>query len=159
MKGNIKENIIHIIKVITGQDYKELKGEWEQQNITIDKLTLEKTLQEKRIKKLNSEVLKLEEEAIISTKTINELRDILEVATEDLKNILDKKDRQIKKLEQDLKKKEKQRHSSASKNGAYVVEIEKLKAQVEFLKKHRRSPSLDELKDYTLRRKSVCKKK
>lgn len=183
MKGNFKENIIHIIKVVTGQDYKELKTEWEQQNIEIDKLTTERNQKQKTIKKLNSEILKLEEDSIIHIKNINELRDMLDVATlktkqqekdlkklsldlteekqnsEDLIKLLDKKDRQIKKLEADLKEKEKQRHSSASKNGGYVVKIKELESQVEFLKTHRRSPSLDELKDYTLRRKSVCKKK
>ena len=176
MKGNLKENVIHIIKVITGQDYKELKAEWEQQNIEIDKLTIERNQKQKTIKKLNSELLKLEEDAIILIKNINELRDMLDAATlktkqqeKDLKSLssekiklekeLSEKDIQIKKLETDLKEKEKQRHSSASKNGGYMVKIKELESQVEFLKTHRRSPSLDELKDYTLRRKSVCKKK
>ena len=182
MKGNFKENIIHIIKVFTGQEYRELKAEWEQQNILIDKMRAGNRETLKKLAKENRKRLELEEDAKIHIKNINELRDMLDVATlknnqqekdlkklsldlkdekknnEDLIKLLDKKDRQVKKLEADLKEKEKQRHSSASKNGGYMVKIKELESQVEFLKTHRRSPSLDELKDYTLRRKSICKK-
>ena len=163
MKENLKENIIHIIKVITGQDYRELKGEWEQQNITIDELRLERNKKEKTIEKLKKEKVENQEEYARTMLEIRKEKDNvqteLDLAKVKIKNLeKDLKD-QKEKYEKEIEEKEKSRHSSASKNGAYVVRIKELEAQVEFLKKHRRSPSIDELKDYTLRRKSVCKKK
>lgn len=159
----MKESIIHIIKVITGQDYRELKAEWEAQNVTIDILTSERNKKEKEVEKLKKEKFENQETyAKTMLKIREEKRNIqteLDLANVRIKNLeKDLKD-QKSKYEKEIKEKEKSRHSSASKNGAYVVRIKELEAQVEFLKKHRRSPSLDELKDYTLRRRSVCKKK
>lgn len=165
MKENLKENFIHIIKVITGQAYKELKREWEQQNITIDKLTLEGNRKDKKIKSLMEEKEKLIEdysEKVLSYQdkiyAYEEITKEKENNEKNLKSSLEVADFKIKRLEADLKEKEKQRHSLASKIGGYVTEINKLKDTIEFLKKHRRAPSLEELKDYTERRKAVCKK-
>lgn len=162
----MKENIIHIIKVITGQDYRELKGEWEQQNRTIDELTVERNKKEKAVEKLKKEKVELQEKYDETVSTIAKINNEkekfktdLEVANLKIKNLEKDLKKQKLKYEKELEEKEKSRHSSASKNGAYAVRIKELETQVEFLKKHRRSPSLDELKDYTLRRKSVCKKK
>ena len=53
------EKIIHIIKVITGQDYRELKGEWEQQNRLIDELTVELNRAYKKNKMMKSQIYNL----------------------------------------------------------------------------------------------------
>lgn len=162
MKENLKENIVHIIKVITGQEYKELKGEWEQQNITIDKLTLERNKEAKKVEKLKKEKLELEgsyeEEKQILLEDIDDLRNGLQVAMVKIKKLeKDLKDQKAK-HEKALKEKENQRKQLACRIGGYVTENNKLKDQVNFLKTCKRAPSLDELKDYTLRRKSVSNK-
>ena len=159
MKGNLKENVIHIIKVVTGQDYRELKREWEQQNITIDELTLERNRKQKRIELLTRNKVELEDKEKAYLKDIEDLREGLKAATLRIKQQeKDLKD-QKEKYEKDLERKEEQRKQLACRIGGYVTENNKLKDQVDFLKTCKRAPSLEELKNYTLRRKSVCKKK
>lgn len=166
----MKESIIHIIKVITGQDYRELKAEWEAQNVTIDKLTLERNKKAKEVDRLiNEKYENLASYEESEKEYLEKIADLKKDLYDYTKKATDEKEKlkedlavakfKIKRLESDLKQKEKQRHTAASKIGGYVTEINKLKDTIEFLKKHRRAPSLDELKDYTLRRKSVCKKK
>lgn len=165
MRKNLKE-LINCIRVVPYMEYRELKGEWEKQNIDLDNAKLEKTKLLKNIEKLTNEKFEItanyETEKQQFQKDIEDLKNELELEknkTKNLGNDLKILANKNKKLEKDLEEKEKQRHSNASKNGWYAVKVKELEAQVEFLKKHKRAPSLEELKDYTLRRKKVCKKK
>ena len=167
MKENLKEKLIKLlnfVRVVPYQEYIELKGEWEKQNIELDKAKLEKRKNLKVISKLLIEKFELkanyEEEKEQLQKDIEDLKNKLEfelAETKSAENYIKILENKNKKLEKALVKKEKQRHSAASKNGGYVVRIKALEGQVEFLKKHKRAPSLEELKCYTERRKS-CKK-
>lgn len=118
------------LKIVFADEYDQLKEDWEKQNAEIDKLTAERNRKQK---------------------TIETLRGVLEDYEKEKRDLLDI----IAKLEADLEDKEKQRHKTAAKVGGYQKEINKLKDQVEFLKKNRRAPNLEELKNYTQRRKKV----
>lgn len=116
------------LKIVFADEYNQLKEDWEKQNAEIDKLTAERNR---------------------NKKVMETLREVLEEKEQEKKDLLDI----ISKLETDLEEKESQRKRTASKVGGYQKEINKLKEQVEFLKNNRRAPNLEELKDYTLRRK------
>ena len=118
------------LKIVFADEYEELKEDWEKQNVEIDKLTAERNRKQK---------------------TLEILRGVLEDNEQEKRDLLDI----IAKLEADLEEKEKQRKTAASKIGGYQKEINKLKEQVEFLKNNRRAPNLEELKNYTQRRKKV----
>lgn len=118
------------LKIVFADEYNQLKEDWEKQNIEIDKLTAERNRKQK---------------------TLETLRDVLEDYEKEKRDLLDI----IAKLEADLEEKEQQRHKTAAKLGGYQKEINKLKEQVEFLKTNRRAPNLEELKNYTQRRKKV----
>ena len=118
------------LKIVFADEYNQLKEDWEKQNIEIDKLTAERNRKQK---------------------TLETLRDVLEDYEKEKRDLLDI----IAKLEADLEEKEQQRHKTAAKLGGYQKEINKLKDQVEFLKTNRRAPNLEELKNYTQRRKKV----
>ena len=51
--------IVNVIRFIFGIEYRELKAEWEKQNILIDELTLERNRAEKQVKVLKSQVYNL----------------------------------------------------------------------------------------------------
>ena len=150
IKGKLKD-LIDYIRVVPYQEYKELKGEWEQQNIDLDKAKLEK-------RKLLKEISKLTNEKFGIIAKYEEDKKLLQDNNESLKTALGVATLRIKELEKALKEKERQRHSTASKNGWYALRVKELEGQVEFLKTHRRSPNLEELKCYTERRKK-CEKK
>lgn len=118
------------LKVVFYDEYEQLKKDWERQNAEIDRLTAERNRKQK---------------------TLEMLRGILEDNAKKEMELLDI----IAKLEADLEEKEEQRHKVASQIGGYKKEINKLKEQVEFLKNNRRAPNLEELKNYTQRRKKV----
>ncbi len=120
------------LKVVFADEYEQLKEDWEKQNAEIDRLISERNRKQK---------------------TLEMLRGILEDNAKKEMELLDI----IAKLEADLEEKEKQRKTAASKLGGYQKEINKLKDQVEFLKTNRRAPNLEELKNYTQRRKKVQK--
>lgn len=120
------------LKIVFADEYNQLKEDWEKQNIEIDRLTAERNRKQK---------------------TLETLRDVLEDYEKEKRDLLDI----IAKLEADLEEKEQQRHKTAAKLGGYQKEINKLKDQVEFLKTNRRAPNLEELKNYTQRRKKVQK--
>lgn len=164
MKEKFKE-LINYIRVVPYIEYRELKGEWEKQNIKLDENKAERHKLLKEIKKLTDEKFELkanyETEKQQLQKDIEDLKNELELEknkTKNLGNDLKILANKNKKLEKDLEEKEKQRHSSASKIGGYVTEINRLNAINDFLKKHRRAPSIEELKAYTERTKTVCKK-
>lgn len=118
------------LKIVFVDEYDQLKEDWEKQNAEIDRLTAERNRKQK---------------------TLEMLRGILEDNEKEKRDLLDI----IAKLEADLDEKETQRHKTAAKLGGYQKEINKLKEQVEFLKTNRRAPNLEELKNYTQRRKKV----
>lgn len=118
------------LKLVFADEYEQLKGDWERQNGEIDRLVSERNRKQK---------------------TLEMLRGILEDNAKKEMELLDI----IAKLEADLEEKEEQRHKTAAKLGGYQKEINKLKEQVEFLKTNRRAPNLEELKNYTQRRKKV----
>ena len=118
------------LKIVFADEYDQLKEDWEKQNIEIDRLIAERNRKQK---------------------TLETLRDVLEDYEKEKRDLLDI----IAKLEADLEEKEQQRHKTAAKLGGYQKEINKLKEQVEFLKTNRRAPNLEELKNYTQRRKKV----
>lgn len=146
-------------RFVLGIEYRELKADWEKQNITIDELTLERNRKQKRIELLTRNKVELEDKEKVYLKDIEDLREGLKAATLRIKQQeKDLKD-QKEKYEKDLERKEEQRKQLACRIGGYVTENNKLKDQVDFLKTCKRAPNLEELKNYTLRRKSVCKKK
>lgn len=51
--------IVNVLRFILGIEYRELKAEWEKQNILIDELTLERNRAEKQVKALKSQVYNL----------------------------------------------------------------------------------------------------
>ena len=125
------------LKIVFADEYEELKEDWEEQNIEIDRLTAERNRKQK---------------------TLETLRGVLEDNEREKRDLLDI----IAKLEADLEDKEKQRHKTAAKIGGYQKEINKLKEEItqlktanDFLKNNRRAPNLEELKNYTQRRKKV----
>jgi chromosome segregation ATPase len=125
------------LKIVFADDYEQLKEDWEEQNIEIDRLTAERNRKQK---------------------TLETLRGVLEDNEREKRDLLDI----IAKLETDLEEKEKQRHKTAAKLGGYQKEINKLKEEIsklkeanDFLKNNRRAPNLEELKNYTLRIKKV----
>lgn len=119
--------------------YEKMRGEWEEQNIKIDE-------QQSEINKLNRKYIKLKKEYEQYTKGSLEALDFR------IKEINKLEELNIK-TSQKLKDKEKERRKLAGKIGGYQKQINKLEMQVEFLKTNRRSPSLEELKDYELKRK------
>lgn len=123
------------LKIVFADDYEQLKEEWEEQNVEIDKLIAERNRKQK---------------------TLETLRGVLESMETEKKELFFT----IAKLEADLEEKESKRRKTAAKIGGYQKEINKLKEEItklkeanEFLKNNRRAPNLEELKDYTLRRK------
>lgn len=121
-----------IVRFFKNSDYCELKEEWEAQNIIVHKQQIE----------LDKKTMKIKELEIVKS-SYEKLIDNLVIEKEELKK--------------ELEEKEFARRKSAGKVGGYVAENNKLKKQVEFLKTNRRSPNLEELKDYELRRKRVNK--
>jgi len=126
------------LKIVFKDDYEKLVEDWEKQNKEIDQQrTIIKGLKKRH-----------DEEVHFNEKEIKLLQERLEQA--------DKK----------YKKTEDKRRTAAGKNGGYVKQIHKLEAQIndleeqvkkleetnEFLKKHRRAPNIEEIKDYELRR-------
>lgn len=145
----------------------ELKKDWEEQNAKIDESIAEINKKQKeidRLKELSDKLnfhliakdtaLKLKEKQRHKTaarlggyqKKINDLKEKLE--DEEAWRI--KLAKENKQLYLDLEKANNLRKEKEQ-------EIVKLKEQVEFLKNNRRAPNLEELKDYTMRRKKVKK--
>lgn len=60
--------IVNVFRYITGQEYRELKAEWEKQNILIDELTLERNKAVKQVKELKSQVYNLTRKPITEKK-------------------------------------------------------------------------------------------
>ena len=120
------------LKLVFADEYEQLKADWERQNAEIDRLTAERNRKQK------------------TTETLKEFIEEMNLEKKDLLDI-------IAKLEADLEDKESKRRKTAAKVGGYQKEINKLKEQVEFLKNNRRAPNLEELKNYTQRRKKVQK--
>lgn len=121
------------LRLVFNGEYESLYDEWCKQNAEIDKLTAEKNRKQRIIDGLK-------EEDAEKTRALNKFVETIE------------------KYKTDLQEKEKQRHKTAAKLGGYQKEINKLKEQIEFLKNNKRAPNLEELKDYTLRRKRRNKK-
>ena len=153
----MKEKFTHFIKVITGKAYGELKVELENAVTAIEGYKHQIDILDADIEKLiDSHKKQLD---IIEKRHI----DTLNKALDNLENI--KKD--FKKLEADAIKKEKKYQEKNEERKAAIKDLKKahkviseleeekkqLKEQVDFLKTHRRAPSIEELKDYTTRRK------
>lgn len=136
---SLKDIIQNLYEKTDYYKYEKIRGEWEEQNIKIDE-------QQSEINKLNRKYIKLKKEYEQYTKGSLEALDFR------IKEINKLEELNIK-TSQKLKDKEKERRKLAGKIGGYQKQINKLEMQVEFLKTNRRSPSLEELKDYELKRK------
>lgn len=146
----IKEKIKALLESTEYYQLLKIKEEWEEQNVLIDEQFRELTKKTNKIKKMAKEIEEYnkvkdgyirEGQKIINDKNImiNEL---------ELKNV---------ELTKKIKDKESARRKLASKIGGYQAKINKLEHQVEFLKTNRRSPNLEEIKDYEYRRKRGTK--
>ena len=174
----MKEKLIYFIKMITGKAYKELKEEWEKQNIFIDKLTVEKNKYKKEKDHLEEYIEKLEADInIFSAKLERQKRKHekeIDDTTEEMQGMIEALRMDNENLEHELEEtgnklalKEVQRRKAVGEKSAVIKklsksekeveslknEITKLEEQIEFLKKHRRAPDIEEIKDYTLGRK------
>lgn len=130
--------------------YLKIREEWEQQNILIDEQYSEITKQRNKIAKLKQEI-ELEKE--LKQECVDEGQKVI-----DEKNIvINKLELMNVELNNKLKEKESARRKLASKIGGYQARINKLEMQVEFLKTNRRSPNIEEIKDYELKRKRRLK--
>lgn len=139
MKGI--EKIIKSTKI-----YKELQLESESYNLECQR-------KEDRIIKLKQkvkEVIEEKQECILSGQTV------IEGKIEEIKNLRIT----ILSLEQRLEEKERQRRKVAGSIGGYKSALRKrdtkiadLNKTIEFLKSNRRSPNIEELKDYEFKRK------
>lgn len=104
---------------------------------------IEKLQDELRFKEKEKQELVLSGQAVVEEKT--ETIKILKA--------------EVEKLKSELRKKETQRRKTAGKIGGLRKKISKLEEVNKFLKENRRSPSLEELKDYEQRRKKLLKKR
>lgn len=178
-KRSLKESFIHFIKVITWQEYRDLKAEWVKQNKDLDKVHAERdkykkerdwyiVLNETIERELNS--MKNDYESRLLNKDNVYTEEIQKIETEksemfdDFRMKLAKKDREIVRLQDKVRDKETQRRKAEGKKLAASNKIKKLEHQVEFLKKHRRAPDLKEIKDWENGRKpktvtEECEKK
>ena len=157
----MKEKIRHFIKVITGKYYKERIKELEKQLWEKD---CENLILKQKLKDADNEIDRykrsIEDIDIRHKKAINQLEDGY---IEEINNIKNRYDKRISELDKESAKRlkkyetEKEEKKAAVKelkkanktNAKQAVEITKLKEQNEFLKSHRRAPSLEELKSYT----------
>lgn len=125
------------LRLIFNGEYEDLYDDWQRQNAEIDQLIAKRNRQSKEIAELEKSLSKSRIEYVQDVRKLNE---------------------KLEKKETELEEKEKQRKTAACKLGGYQKEINKLRAQVEFLKNNKRAPNLEELKDYQLRRKTLNKK-
>lgn len=138
MKG-LKEKLQNLYKKTYYYQSEKIREEWEQQNIKIDE-------QQTEINKLIKKCGKLSKENEKNKKVFQE-------EIEFRKQEIIKLEEINLKISERLKEKESARRKLASKIGGYQARINKLEHQVDFLKTNRRSPSLEEIKDYEYRRK------
>lgn len=142
----LKELIKYVYERSEHYQFLKIKEEWEKQNITIDEQQKDIT---KLIRKNNTLKRELENEKGIKNEIITASQETIE----EKNKAINKLELINLKLNEKLKEKEKARRKLAGKIGGYQKQINKLEMQVEFLKTNRRSPSLEELKDYELKRK------
>lgn len=133
------------LKIVFKDEYEKLVEDWEVQNKSIDTQAALINRQGKRIGEYIKEL------------------EATEQRIADMKNTYEK---EIEKFTTKYLATEDKRRTAAGKNGGYVKQIHKLEAQIndleeqvkkleetnEFLKKHRRAPNIEEIKDYELRR-------
>lgn len=149
MKDRI-ENVFEIIIKKT-KTYRKIEKESENYNDECRK-------KEERIKKLKEEIKQCiaeKQECVLSGQSVIEEK---EKQTKALKE-------EIAKLEKKLENKELQRRKNAGSIGGLKrriatleKEIEGLKETNDFLRKHRRAPSIEELREYDMRRKRSVSK-
>ncbi len=120
--------------------YKEIEKEAENYNTECSR-------KQRRIEKLQHDLRFKEQEKqelVLSGQTV------IEEKVETIKNL----QAEVEKITQKNKTIENKRRKAVSSIGGLKKEINKLKEANDFLKKNRRSPSLEELKDYQYRRKN-----
>ena len=161
------DRLINFINLITGRAYKELKVEWEKQNADLDKVTGERNKWKKRYEELAAEYeqekdrfgMKLERQERKCQKDIEAYTERMEGMIEALRMDNETLEKEVDQVKEKLAEKEKQRRKAVGEKTAANKKITQLEEQVEFLKKHRRAPDLEEIKDYTEgRKRKTCKK-
>lgn len=173
----MKEKFIHFIKVITYQEYREMKTEWEKLNKAYDLLHSRKDKLQSLLNNIRDERDKLNDETYEQYKVIAQLKQdllnkdttyeetIQKIRTElqdiiaGLRNDIEKKDKKLK--EKDSARKEANKELKAAKKtiGEQEEKIKQLEERITFLKSHRRAPDLEEIKDYQEGHKKGRKKK
>lgn len=147
---SLKEIIQNLYEKTDYYKLEKLREEWEDQNIKIDE-------QQSEINKLNKKYNKLKKELELEVqekaKYIKDSSEAIEFRINEIKKL----EETNLKINEKLKEKEQARRKLAGKIGGFQKQINKLEYQVEFLKTNRRSPNLEEIKDYEYRRKRGAK--
>lgn len=147
------------LKIVFKDEYEKLVEEWEVQNRSIDIQAALLNKQDKIINEFKKEQAELEQ--LIKNVKENHAKSVKKYEGEKAYLQI-----QLEEAKAKYEEVEKLRRSYAGKNGGYVKQIHKLEAQIndlegqvkkleetnEFLKKHRRAPNIEEIKDYELRR-------
>lgn len=175
------DRLINFINLITGRAYKELKVEWEKQNADLDKVTGERNKWKKKFEELTAEYerekdqfnMRLARQEKKYEKDVSAYTERMEGMFEALRMDNETLEKELEDTGSKLVLKEAQRRKAVGEKTAVTKklnksekeveslknEITKLEEQVAFLKRHRRAPDIEEIKDYTEgRKRKTCKK-